>query len=95
MTGYTASPLSQARDVVAHELTHGLTHFSSNLIYQEESGALNEAMSDIMAAAIDRSAGASITDTWLFAEDVWTPGVPGDALRCVGAKPAALLLCKQ
>jgi len=34
-----------------------------------------------MAAAIDRSAGASITDTWLLGEDVWTPFTSGDALR--------------
>ena len=81
MTGIEASPLSEALDVVAHEYTHGITSHESNLIYQYESGALNEAMSDIMAAAVDRWAGASITDTWLVGEDVWTPNIAGDALR--------------
>jgi len=81
MTGIEASPLSKALDVVAHEYTHGITSHESNLIYQYESGALNEAMSDIMAAAVDRWAGASITDTWLMGEDVWTPNIAGDALR--------------
>jgi bacillolysin len=38
--------------VVAHELTHGVTTFSSGLVYFEESGALNEAFSDIMACAM-------------------------------------------
>ena len=36
-------------DVVAHEMTHGVTEFTSNLAYQDEPGALNEAFSDIMA----------------------------------------------
>ena len=39
-------------DVVAHELTHGVTDYSSQLIYANESGALNEAFSDIMGTAV-------------------------------------------
>src|SRR4051812_26725483 len=35
-------------DVVGHEMSHGVTDFSSNLTYQDEPGALNEAFSDIM-----------------------------------------------
>ena len=34
-------------DVIAHEMTHGVTDNSSKLVYQGQSGALNEAMSDI------------------------------------------------
>lgn len=34
-------------DVIAHEMTHGVTSNSSRLVYQGQSGALNEAMSDI------------------------------------------------
>jgi len=34
-------------DVVAHEMTHGVTDFSADLIYNAESGALNESFSDI------------------------------------------------
>ena len=40
-------------DVVGHELSHGVTEATSNLIYQNESGALNEAFSDIMGTAIE------------------------------------------
>jgi bacillolysin len=36
--GVTFIPLSQDLDVVAHELTHGVTQNESNLIYQNESG---------------------------------------------------------
>jgi len=40
-------------DVIAHELAHGLTQFTANLIYQNQSGQLNEAMSDIFGEVID------------------------------------------
>jgi bacillolysin len=65
---------SGAFDVVAHEWTHGVTDFSSRLIYRDESGALNEAFSDIMAASMEfyyqpPGAGPDRAD-WLIAEDV-------------------------
>jgi bacillolysin len=44
---------SSALDVVAHELTHAVTQFTSDLIYMNEPGALNEAISDIMAVAVE------------------------------------------
>jgi Zn-dependent metalloprotease len=45
--------LSGALDVIGHELTHGVTDYTSQLDYQDESGALNEAFSDIMGTAIE------------------------------------------
>lgn len=39
-------------DVIAHELTHGVTETSSKLIYRRLSGALNESFSDIFGIAI-------------------------------------------
>jgi bacillolysin len=42
-----------ALDVVAHELTHGVTDSTSRLIYAGESGALNEAFSDIMGTSVE------------------------------------------
>lgn len=44
---------SAALDIVAHELAHGVTDYSSDLIYRNESGALNEAFSDIMAVGAE------------------------------------------
>ncbi|MFF5286507.1 M4 family metallopeptidase [Streptomyces sp. NPDC012756] len=40
-------------DVAAHEMTHGVTSNTAGLIYSGESGGLNEATSDIMAAAVE------------------------------------------
>ena len=34
-------------DVIAHEMAHGVTSHTANLVYEGQSGALNEAMSDI------------------------------------------------
>ena len=42
------NPFAGAFDVIAHELAHGVTSTSSGLIYRDESGALNEAFSDII-----------------------------------------------
>ena len=64
--------------MVAHELTHGVTQFTSDLIYQNESGALNESFSDMMAASAEfyfQEAGSgSLRADWLIGEDVITPG---------------------
>ena len=79
--GTTFVPLSQDADVVAHELTHGVTSNSSNLIYQNESGALNEAWSDIFGSEVDRYTGDTGAAIWLIGEDIYTPGTAGDALR--------------
>lgn len=43
---------SRFLDVMAHELTHGVTEFSSNLVYKGQSGALNESFSDILGVII-------------------------------------------
>ncbi|WP_105971831.1 M4 family metallopeptidase [Streptomyces geranii] len=40
-------------DVAAHEMSHGVTAATANLTYAGESGGLNEATSDIFAAAVE------------------------------------------
>ncbi|MFD7717561.1 M4 family metallopeptidase [Streptomyces sp. NPDC059814] len=47
-----AAPLT-ALDVAAHEMSHGVTASTADLIYSGESGGLNEATSDILAAAVE------------------------------------------
>jgi len=55
-------------DVCAHEITHAVTEHSANLIYQDESGALNEGFSDIFGASVDFYAD-SANANWLIGED--------------------------
>lgn len=80
-----SAPLANALDVTAHELTHAVTQYSSGLVYQNESGALNEAWSDIFGAVIEARERLGATgynsNTWKIGEDVWTPYIAGDALR--------------
>jgi Zn-dependent metalloprotease len=70
--------LAGSLEVVAHELTHGVTDYSSGLIYQGESGALNEAFSDIMGTSAvfffqQPGSGAGTAD-YIIGNDVVTPG---------------------
>lgn len=79
--GRMSGPLV-ASDVVAHEFGHAITMYTSNLVYESQSGALNEGFSDIFAAMCDLGEAGGVTPkAWLVGEDVWTPGTPGDALR--------------
>lgn len=50
------------------------------MIYQNESGALNEAFSDILGVAAEYYYQSERFD-WILSEDTWTPGITGDALR--------------
>lgn len=71
--GTTFINFSGDLDVVGHELSHGVTEATSNLIYQNEAGALNEAFSDIMGTAIEYYYG---TGNWTIGEDI-TPSTNG------------------
>jgi bacillolysin/thermolysin len=68
-------PLPLELDVVAHELTHGVTNSTSDLIYEGQSGALNESYSDVFGVLID-------TANWTLGEDVVkSPPFPVPVLR--------------
>jgi thermolysin len=71
--GQHVNYLAGALDIVAHELTHGVTDYSSSLIYRNESGALNESFSDMMATAVEFEFQPEKAD-YLVGEDVFTPG---------------------
>ena len=77
--GSVFSPLTEL-DIVAHELTHGVTNFSSNLVYSYQSGALNESFSDIFGVTVDFYARPAQAN-WTMADQSYTPGTPGDGIR--------------
>ncbi len=70
-------------DICGHEMTHGITERTANLTYANESGALNESMSDVFGAMVELYAdgGTISADTWKIGEDAYTPSTSGDALR--------------
>lgn len=72
-----------AVDVIGHELTHGVTQYTANLVYQGQSGALNESVSDCFGSMVKQyqlgqdAAGAD----WLIGAGLFLPSVHGVALR--------------
>lgn len=80
-------------DVIAHELTHGVTSSTCGLIYKDQSGALNESFSDIFGILIknwdanppeggdasgwDWELGPGLGDNGLPLRDVSDPGRAG------------------
>ncbi|HXK12083.1 MAG TPA: M4 family metallopeptidase, partial [Vicinamibacteria bacterium] len=70
---------ASAEDVVAHELTHGVTEKTSDLIYWGEPGAIDESMSDIFGKFVQLThSGSGLTgaERWLIGENL-----PGGAIR--------------
>ena len=70
--GTGTKPLTTV-DIGAHEMTHGLTEHSAGLVYQGESGALNESFSDIFGNSVEQYAKP--------ADAKWTMGENIGAIR--------------
>ncbi|WP_413799228.1 M4 family metallopeptidase [Streptomyces iranensis] len=78
-------------DVMAHELTHGVTQYTANLEYFGQSGALNESMSDVFGSLVKQNVldhGAEEAD-WLIGAGLLTDRVTGVALRSMKAPGTA------
>lgn len=58
--GATLKSFADARDIVAHEVFHGVTHHTAKLDYVGQSGALNESYSDIFAVLVLNAGRADI-----------------------------------
>lgn len=69
--GSTYSPLVSL-DICGHEITHGVTQYSANLVYSNQPGALNESFSDIFGEAIEKYASGS--NDWLMGHDIFISG---------------------
>ena len=87
--GTTCKPLSGGLDVDGHEMTHGVTEFTSNLIYENESGALNESFSDMMGNTMEffaasRNADPAAQPDWLIGEDVIPNPTGNNGFRNMG-----------
>jgi Zn-dependent metalloprotease len=78
--GVTFTPLVTL-DIAGHEMTHGVTERTAGLVYSGESGALNESMSDVFGALVERHAQGESSESWKIGEQAYTPGTAGDALR--------------
>ncbi len=69
----TSTYIFTTLDICGHEITHGLTSNSSNLVYNGESGALNESYSDIFGILIENY-GRPTNWNWRMGEDMTANG---------------------
>lgn len=78
-------------DIIGHELTHGVTQYTANMVYQGQSGALNESMSDVFGSLVkQRAQGQTAADAdWIIGEGLFTPNVTGVGIRSMKAPGTA------
>jgi Zn-dependent metalloprotease len=81
--GEMFTDLTKSLDVIAHELTHGVTEFSAGLEYHDQPGALNESISDVFGSLVKQWASKQTAEQadWLIGAGVFTPNIDADALR--------------
>src|SRR5689334_17047046 len=78
-------------DVIGHELTHGVTQFTSNLDYAGQAGALDESFSDVFGSLVKqyhRGQDAASAD-WVIGAGILAPGINGVGLRSMKAPGTA------
>ena len=89
--GQVFGRFTQAVDVVAHELTHGVQAFTSNLVYRGESGALNEHFADVFGVLVrqwqaqrggsERGPALACERSWLIGAELLVPAPTRRAVR--------------
>lgn len=78
-------------DVLGHEFAHAVTQHTANLAYRNQSGALNESVSDAFASCLkQRLLGQAAAEAdWLIGEGLFRPGVQARGLRDMAAPGTA------
>lgn len=82
--GNTSTTILTSIDVCAHEIGHAICQYTAGLAYQNQSGAMNEGLSDIWGACVEHFgrtgslSGTPINAVWQIAEDL---SVSGNAFR--------------
>jgi Zn-dependent metalloprotease len=78
-------------DVIAHELTHGVTQYEANLRYLTQAGALNESMSDVFGSLVRQyNLGQTAAEAdWIIGAGLFTSNVNGIGLRSMQAPGTA------
>ena len=77
--------------VIGHEMSHGVVQFSGGLVYEGQSGALNESFADVFGAIVKQHALGESVDTsdWLIGKGILGPAINGVALRSMKAPGTA------
>lgn len=82
---------ARSREVIAHELAHGVVQWTANLEYRNQSGALNEHFSDVFGTVITQNAEETTAGDadWLIGDEIMGPKLYGEALRCMASPGTA------
>ncbi len=80
-----------AVDIIGHELTHGVTQYTSRLIYRDQSGALNESISDVFGLLVKQRLlnQTAAEASWVVGEGLFTANVNGVGIRSMKAPGTA------
>lgn len=81
-------PLAGGLDVSGHEMTHGVVQNSAGLIYQTQSGALNESFADVFGVMIDRA-------NYTLGETIMKASTGKTALRDISNPKSSTLFSPQ
>jgi Zn-dependent metalloprotease len=89
--GEVFAPFTRSLTVIGHELTHGVTELTLGLVYQGQSGALNESISDVFGVLVEQHALGQAADeaTWLVGAELFLDRSTGLALRSMRAPGTA------
>lgn len=84
---------TKSLDVVAHELTHGIVSNSADLIYQGESGALNEHYADVFGSLIKQYRRRQTVEKadWLIGTQIITKAATRRGIRSLAAPGSAFV----
>ncbi len=76
---------TRAKDVIAHELTHGVTEYSAGLGYTNQAGGLNESVSDVFGSMFRQwRAHQDVTKAdWLIGKEIMGPGAIARGFTCL------------
>lgn len=84
---------TKSNDVIGHELTHGVTQFTAQFVYSNQSGGLNESMSDVFGSMFRQWRGNQSVNQadWLIGKGIMGPGAIAQGFTCLRdmAHPAA------
>lgn len=80
-----------ALDIIAHELTHGVTQYTAKLVYWDQSGALNESFSDVFGVLTKQRLLGQTADQadWIVGAGLFAPRVQGVGIRSMKAPGTA------
>lgn len=82
-SGRLFTRMTQSLTVCAHELGHGVIQYDGPLVYQGQSGALNEHIADAFGAMVEQWKNGQTSEAadWLIGKEILAEGVDGQALR--------------